>query len=106
MNRPSDCDHRKTAKVPDGSGKKLPFAGTGQIYFLGLLHGHWDVPKTLDKITQAEAVNMGVSIVVPAHKIWEVLNRPELEEERRLQDEMIGKEKLRTEGDSKVQRLL
>ncbi len=81
--------------VPDRSGIQVPFAGTGQIHFLGLMHGHWDIPKSLDGVTQVEAVNMGISIVVPAHKIWEVVNHPELAVERTELDEAIGKEKLR-----------
>jgi len=83
--------------IPNRSGKKLPFAGTGQIYFLGLLHGHWDIPKSLDNISQAEAVNMGVSIVVPAHKIWEVVSQSDLVEQRTLEDETVRIEKLRSE---------
>jgi len=43
-------------------GKKRP---VGRLYLLGLMHGHYD----------ADAVNMGVGIVVPADKINEVLNQ-------------------------------
>jgi hypothetical protein len=82
--------------IPDRSGKKLPFAGTGTIYFLGLLHGHWDIPKSLGNITQAETINMGVSIIVPAHKIWEVVNQHDLAEQRTLEDETFCLEKLRS----------
>jgi hypothetical protein len=46
-------------------------------------------------IAQAEAVNMGISIIVPAHKIWEVVNQPELAEQRANYDMEVGKEKLR-----------
>jgi hypothetical protein len=35
---------------------------------------------------------MGISIVVPAHKILEVLNHPELVEARRKADEEIARE--------------
>jgi hypothetical protein len=74
-------------------GKPVPFAGIGQIYFLGLIHGHWDLPKSIEKTSQAEAVNMGISIIVPAQKVWEVVNHPELAEQRRLADEIFAKEK-------------
>ena len=45
---------------------------------LGLVHGHWDLPVSFSATEQAEAVNMGVSIIVPAKKILEVLYHPEL----------------------------
>ena len=54
-------------------------AGLGRIHFLGLMHGHWDVElPAATKVSQAEALNMGVSIIVPAHKILETLYQPEL----------------------------
>jgi hypothetical protein len=81
------------ATIPGADGKQVPFAGTGQIYFLGLIHGHWNLPVSLERSSQAEAVNMGISIVVPAHKIAEVLNHPELVEQRRQQDVLVLKEK-------------
>jgi hypothetical protein len=65
---------------------------------LGLIHGHWNLPVSFDKSSQAEAVNMGISIVVPAHKIWEVLNHPELVEQRKQQDELVAKEKSPSNG--------
>jgi hypothetical protein len=74
-------------------GAMLPFAGTGQIYFLGLMHGHWRVEKAaLEKagIEASEAVNMGVSIIVPAHKILEILYQPELVKMRKNIDKEIS----------------
>jgi hypothetical protein len=65
---------------------------------LGLIHCHWNLPVSFDKSSQAEAVNMGISIVVPAHKIWEVLNHPELVEQRKQQDELVAKEKSPSNG--------
>jgi hypothetical protein len=53
-------------------------AGLGRLHFLGLMHGHWDVELAVTKVSQAEAVNMGISIIVPAHKILETLYHPEL----------------------------
>lgn len=79
--------------VADSKGKQVPFAGTGQIYFLGLIHGHWNLPVSLEKSSAAEAVNMGISIVVPAHKIAEVLNHPELVEQRKQQDDLLAKDR-------------
>jgi hypothetical protein len=80
------------ATIPGPTGGQTPFAGRGPIYFLGLIHGHWNLPVTFEKSSQAEAVNMGISIVVPAHKIAEVLNHPELVEQRRQQDELVAKD--------------
>jgi hypothetical protein len=42
------------------------------------MHGHWDLPVSFSTTEQAEAVNMGVSIVVPAKKILETLYHPDL----------------------------
>jgi hypothetical protein len=60
--------------------------GVGQwsTYLLGLVHGHWDVsPKeiieaTTDDAAESGSVNVGVAIVVPAEKILETINQPEL----------------------------
>jgi hypothetical protein len=79
--------------IADPNGKQVPFAGTGPIHFLGLIHGHWNLPVSLEKSSKAEAVNMGISIVVPAYKIAEVLNHPELVEQRKRQDDLVVKEK-------------
>jgi hypothetical protein len=86
---------RKTVNISvrDSSGQEWPLAGTGKIYFLGLVHGHWDAPKSLEAIIQSEVVNMGVSIVVPAHKVWEVLNQPELSEKRKRDDEWFAQQR-------------
>jgi len=60
-----------------------------RIYLLGLVHGHWDIPlaKKNDLIAvdadPSGAVNMGIAIVVPAKKILEVINQPELVAMRR-----------------------
>lgn len=62
-------------KTPSGIDK---MSGLGSLHLLGLMHGHWDVPASFSSMEQAEAVNMGVSIVTPARKILEVLYHPEL----------------------------
>jgi hypothetical protein len=68
--------------VTTGMRGGTPRMGGPQFYLLGLMHGHWDVRFSLaDAVipngVQAEAVNMGIAIVVPASKILEVTNRPE-----------------------------
>jgi hypothetical protein len=69
---------RNTVKYPVQSAKGLSqLYGLGEGHLLGLVHGHWDLPVSFSP-EQAEAVNMGISIVVPAKKILEVLYHPEL----------------------------
>jgi hypothetical protein len=53
-------------------------SGLGSLHLLGLMQGHWEAPASFSETEQAEAVNMGVSIVVPAKKILETLYHPEL----------------------------
>ncbi len=60
--------------------------GVGGFHFLGLMRGHWDLPLGV-QVGQAEAVNMGISIVVPAKKILETLYHPELVALRDKQDQ-------------------
>lgn len=71
---------------PIGKFKRL--YGGGSSYLLGSMIGHYIVPKDFDA-TLSEAVNMGLSAVVPIHKILEVVNHPELVEMRKaaIEDE-------------------
>lgn len=76
---------RSTVNTPVASpalGKTL-MSGLGPGHLLGLMHGHWEVPLNFSSTEQAEAVNMGVAIVVPAKKILEVLYHPELVQMRK-----------------------
>ena len=70
---------RNTVKWPMHSSRgPTHLYGLGDGHLLGLMHGHWEVPASFSTIEQVEAVNMGVSIIVPAKKILEVLYHPEL----------------------------
>jgi hypothetical protein len=71
---------RDTVKMPALRPQGTPafMSGLGSFHLLGLMHGHWDLPVSFSASEQAEAVNMGVSIVVPAKKILETLYHPEL----------------------------
>lgn len=70
---------RNTYNIPVNTPKGMThLAGLGSFHLLGLMHGHWDVPAKFRNAEEAEAVNMGVSIVIPAKKILEVLYHPEL----------------------------
>lgn len=66
--------------------------GREPIFWLGLMHGHWDTVVAqsdmlgLDQF-EGEKVNMGIGIVVPVTKILEILNQPDLAESRRQQVE-------------------
>jgi hypothetical protein len=79
--------------LADSQGDPQHISGLGHLHFLGLMHGHWDLPIGV-LAEQAEAVNMGISIVVPAKKILEVIYHPELVALREKQDETIQKENL------------
>ena len=72
---------RNTVKMPTqtADGKPSYIAGLGQSHLLGLVHGHWHLPVSFSATEQSEAVNMGVSIIVPAKKILETLHNPELD---------------------------
>ena len=52
------------------------------LKLLGLAHGHWDIRESeinqQRMVPSARGVNMGIGVVVPAHKILEVINHPEL----------------------------
>jgi hypothetical protein len=58
----------------------------GAFHLLGLAHGHWDVKEEEINEVQIRAtdkgdrrgVNVGIAVVVPAKKILDILNRPEL----------------------------
>lgn len=63
------------------------------FFLLGSIHGHWDIrPEEknayVDGATdQAEAINMGIAIVVPATKLLEVFSHPELAQMRQATEE-------------------
>jgi hypothetical protein len=88
---------RESLNTPmgDGKGNVKFFMGQGQIHFLGLMRGHWETELLPAKTQreQVEAVNMGISVVVPAQKIWEVLQHPELVAMRKEFDDKTEAEK-------------
>ncbi|MGB0079030.1 MAG: hypothetical protein WBP87_15820 [Candidatus Sulfotelmatobacter sp.] len=78
---------------PIGKFKRL--YGGGSSYLLGSLIGRWVVPEGTDP-TLAEALNVGISAVVPIYKILEVINHPELVEMRKIVKEQYRKKKAAT----------
>jgi len=86
-------------------GKKSQLKGS-VFYWLGLMHGHWDLPVSdIDALVKDtlsnQRVNMGIAIVVPVSKILEVLNRGELTEVRKREGERMRKEKTKAEQGQK-----
>jgi len=71
--------------IQSGGGLQRAIGRGTRIYLLGLVHGHWDVSDRVqdelaeDDIAQREGrINMGMAIVVPAHKIAETINQQRL----------------------------
>lgn len=64
----------------EGTGR-VPLAA-GAIFLLGLMHGHWSVPKkSIDYPGDEDSAVMlssGIAIVVPSMRIAEVIDQPEL----------------------------
>lgn len=84
----------ETLGMRNESGEIL--AGGGPFYFMGLMHGHWDIPAELKNDIPSDKegkVNMGIAIVVPAITILEVINQEELVEMRRQRAEEEKKKK-------------
>jgi hypothetical protein len=74
----------------DKPDKDFPIfvTGIGPFFLLGLMHGHWEISvaqKNEVLITEDHTgkVNMGIALVVPATKILEVINQPELSDMRK-----------------------
>ena len=84
------------ASQKDGDREKpsVPFNDDRDMIFLGLLRGRWEVPEgAMQGQTAQYTKNMtsGMSIIVPAHKILEVINQPELAAMRKKNDGKIAK---------------
>jgi hypothetical protein len=78
--------------VKDAEGDITSLSGLGSLHFLGLIHGHWNAGDSAAFIP--EEAHSGLSIVVPASKIAEVLHHPELIEMRRKIDQKANKTRL------------
>ncbi len=64
-------------KHPGQSFDTIGVQGTGRFFFFGSVIGHWKLPLGFT-LTEAEAVNMGIAPVVPAHKISEIIMQDDL----------------------------
>jgi len=73
------------------------------FYLLGLIYGHyWDLPEsasdaTLGEDALKETINTGIAIVIPASKIIEIINQPELNQLKEKRREEIIKQTLPVE---------
>lgn len=75
--------------------------GQEPIYWLGLMHGHFDLEKLEADELESDIlmdikVNMGIAIVVPVSRILEVLNQDEFARARDKQDEVLRLQKAAT----------
>jgi hypothetical protein len=70
--------NRSPMQIVDGKSK---WSEGGQLYLLGLMHGHFDIQNINDDV-EVEAgtrgINTGIGIVVPVEKILETINQPKL----------------------------
>ena len=61
-----------------------------RLNLLGLMHGHFDIPNLKeDSVVEDDeggSINTGVGVVVPAHKILETINHPDLKARREALD--------------------
>ena len=85
----------KTRRVRVGGTSYRPF-------LLGLVQGHWDIDESrINSPTvvhdSRRGVNMGIAIVVPATKILEIINMPEVKNEREARDNELIQKSLPTE---------
>ena len=58
------------------------------VFLMGLLSGHWDESSSIEdsvgyQFSNGEKVNVGIAFVVPAGKIVETINYPELRDTER-----------------------
>ena len=83
---------RKTVVVPvqeKKGGDPITMLGTGPFYLMGLMHGHWNIPAidcnepnppSTNAVTGSTSI--GIAVVVPAKKILEIINCPDLVADR------------------------
>jgi hypothetical protein len=66
------------------------FSWRQTLYLLGLIHGHWELPKGTENTLPTDdgvAINMGIAMVVPARKILEVIRQKDLTDMRTALDQ-------------------
>lgn len=100
---PPGFDMTAVYPTPESTGvRKIPLSGVGRIYFLGSMIGHWDAPTGFN-LPEKEVVNMGISPVVPAHKIKEIITQPELKDMiRNMNKELVANKHSKAKEDFAV----
>ena len=91
--RPTDCFNAGQKDRAEET-PSVSFNGDTNVMFLGLLHGRWRVPEqTMEGRSAPYTQNMisGMSLIVPARKILEVINQPELAAMRKKEDDKIAR---------------
>lgn len=100
---------RETLQVAgkDSMGQRAPLGGYGRIQLLGAMVGHWNILESeINKSVftppgRGQGVNMGIGIAVPAIKILETINQPELVAMRKEIEERERKNQLLPTEDSR-----
>lgn len=74
----------------DKDGKPQVITGA-RLNLLGLMQGHFDIPtlnedSVVEDDNEGGSINTGVGVVVPAHKILETINHPDLYARREALD--------------------
>lgn len=75
------------------------FIHGGKMYLMGVMHGHWDLPKDVEEenlssdMTGPSSINMGIAITSPATKLKELLEMPVfIENMKRRDQEFLDKQ--------------
>lgn len=71
---------------PPGNDPGDPIPTQHEDVFFGLVHGHYDAKSPLTSPLDLEAVNMGISMVIPAQRIREVIEQEEIEMVRKKKE--------------------
>src|SRR5205807_1200364 len=59
-------------------------ATAATLYLIGVVCAHWDIkPGEIIDVEPAQGVNVGIAVVIPAQKILDIINGPELKDMRR-----------------------
>jgi hypothetical protein len=84
---------------------------SGPLYLIGLAHGHWEIaPERKNKVKihaalkDEPSINLGIAVVIPAKKIMEVLNHPELIQMREKDEKRTLEKEGTTTQDSAFKR--
>lgn len=85
--------HRPPLRIKDGT---IENAQGHRMQLLGLMHGHFDAKNisgdsAVDDAEGSDRINTGVGVVIPAYKILETINHPDLVRDRAKVIEMEEK---------------